>query len=68
MTYAALMTENIIEASTKPMNKNALRLNEITDIMRSNKPFDLEELSKEGNTIVENNKSVFELANVARAF
>ena len=68
MTYAALMTENIIEASTKAMNKNALRLNEITDIMRSNKPFDLEELSKEGNTIVENNKNVFELANVARAF
>ena len=68
MTYATLMTENIIEVLTEAMNKNALRSNEITDIMRGNKHFDLEELSKEGNTIVENNKNVFELANVARAF
>ena len=68
MTYAALMTENVMEASTEAMNKNALRSNEITDIMRGNKHFDLEELSKEGNTIVENNKSIVELANIARAF
>ena len=67
MTYATLMTENIIEVSTEAMNKNALRSNEITDIMRGNKHFDLEELSKEGNTIVENNKSIVELANIARA-